>query len=320
MNRKESIAHFQKIEAVRKAALDEGKSQEDAHEAAKSAWNEWAEELLAEGKTLEENGEWESKIDLSTNLREVGSNDQTKAWFDKADLDFNTLRFALKEEKGNSEAQGVENNSKDKSSDVKSIYSKGELISFSGYIFPAYAYFDSATFSGYADFSSATFIGRAIFASATFSGDAEFSSVTFISEANFISATFSGTADFNSATFSGYANFDSATFNDTAYFDSATFGRHAYFRSATFISEANFSSVTFSSEADFGFATFSGNADFAMAEFKSYANFSEAKCNSQASFHAIDSQVSFNLSHARFRHVPDFLNAKFREEEPPNLE
>ena len=276
MNREESIAHFQKIEAVRKAALDEGKSQEEAHETAKSAWNEWAEGLLAERKILEENGDWKSEESPYTYGREVGSNEKTKAWFELAHLNFNTLRFALKEELNKSEAQGVEINSGDKPSDVKSIYSEGATFNFSGYIFPANAGFNKATFSGTADFNSATFNDTAYFNSATFSANAEFSSATFSERAGFNKATFSANADFSSATFSERADFSSATFSDNADFYSATFIDNADFYSATFIDNADFSSATFSGNADFRSATFNDTVEFSSATFSCTADFRSA--------------------------------------------
>ncbi|MEM7620742.1 MAG: hypothetical protein AAF228_09840 [Pseudomonadota bacterium] len=48
MNQDETIAHFNKCEAARKAALDDGKSEDEAHEAAKAVWNAWADDLLAQ--------------------------------------------------------------------------------------------------------------------------------------------------------------------------------------------------------------------------------------------------------------------------------
>lgn len=47
MTRDETIALFQKCEQARADALAAGKPKEEAHEAAKAIWNDWADELLA---------------------------------------------------------------------------------------------------------------------------------------------------------------------------------------------------------------------------------------------------------------------------------
>jgi hypothetical protein len=56
--RKRTIERFEECERARAKALEEGKSEEEAHEAAKAIWNGWAEKMLAERQTLENAGKW----------------------------------------------------------------------------------------------------------------------------------------------------------------------------------------------------------------------------------------------------------------------
>ena len=69
---------------------------------------------------------------------------------------------------------------------------------------------------------------------------ARFEDATFPDYAHFTSATFTGHAEFNSATFTGYNSFESATFSGAAWFESATFAGDARFESATFSGDARF--------------------------------------------------------------------------------
>ena len=58
MTRDETIALWQRCEAARKAALAEGKSGNEAHEAAKAIWNAWAGRMLEARRTLEASGQF----------------------------------------------------------------------------------------------------------------------------------------------------------------------------------------------------------------------------------------------------------------------
>ena len=321
--RERTIARWEECEAARKAALDAGKSEDEAHDAAKAIWNGWAERVLAEKEELVEGGKWavgrgETVLGL---LGEVGTNDETRNWLETAATSFHSLR--LRSTSGGGQPEGDSDN--EQATTFSTLLCVGATIRFDGFLFPGHADFDSATFSGVAWFESATFSGDAGFDSATFSGDAGFDSATFSDHAQFHSATFGGHAQFYSATFSGHAGFDSATFSGVAWFASATFsghagfGRatfsgHAQFDSATFSGIAWFESATFSSAAQFDRATFSGDAQFGLASFEGNTSFNGAEFAGEAAFGAIEASRAFNLADARFEtRVPDFIQAHFKE-------
>jgi hypothetical protein len=111
-----------------------------------------------------------------------------------------------------------------------------------------------------------------------------------------------GTIDFSGFVFPGDTNFGSATFSGYAYFGSATFSGYADFRSATFSGNAYFES-----------ATFNGNATFALANFRQHATFAASRFEAEASFNAISGERGFDMAHAVFEAVPDFIQAHFAE-------
>ncbi len=349
MNQEESIALFEKCEAARKEALDSGKTEVDAHEAAKKKWNEWAEGLLKEKKDLEEQGLWEDNKD---------------DWNKRAQVNFSSLCFLKHDEKLKEETQGGENKSPENKQDVKSIYFLGAEVSFRNYIFPDTAFFGESTFSGAAYFDIITFSGAAFFDGITissvayfrtitfsraayfngntfsgdayfdgntFSGDASFRGSTFSRAANFRGNTFSGDASFEGITisgaaffdgntFSGIAYFDGSTFSGIAYFDGNTFSGDAYFDGNTFSGDASFRGSTFSGVASFRGSTFSGDASFRGSTFKKVTMFATSTFKSVANFYGIQSDVSFDLSDTIFHTVPNFLEARFKNDEPPNLD
>jgi hypothetical protein len=56
MTRDETIALWQKCEDARAAAQAEGKSEDEAHEAAKAIWNRWANGLRDDYEALDQVG------------------------------------------------------------------------------------------------------------------------------------------------------------------------------------------------------------------------------------------------------------------------
>ena len=315
-------------------ALDAGKSEDDAHEAAKAIWNGWAEQMLAEKERLVEDGKWavRKRRTVFGFWGEVGTNDETRNWLEKAATSFHSLRLrsASGEDQPESESDGRQ------ATPINSLPYVGQSVDFRNFLFPGQTDFQSATFSGDVWFQSATFSGSAWFHSATFSGKAWFNSSTFSGNARFDSATFSGNASFDSATFSGNAWFSSATFGGDTLFDGATFIGKARFNNATFSGDAWFRSATFSGNVSFNRATFSGNASFDgatftgaawfhsatfssgawfdLASFEGNTRFNGAEFASEAHFGAIEASRAFSLADARFeKRVPDFIQAHFKE-------
>ncbi len=166
MTRDETIALFEACEAkraeARAAALAEGKDEDEArkiaHEAAKTHWNAWAEERLAERKALEETGAWAAEKTGWGSLEP--KNAGTRAWMEQAECSFSRCLFLLLGEMGIQEAPGEDKEQHEAGdSHVKSIAIDSTAIDFSGFVFPGNALFASATFQGDASFASVTFPG-----------------------------------------------------------------------------------------------------------------------------------------------------------------
>lgn len=189
----------------------------------------------------------------------------------------------------------------DQSSADFSDYQFDKDVDFSGCVFPGDAEFIGATFSGGAGFREATFSGGTGFREATFSDGAWFDKANFSHEAVFREAAFSGGAWFRGATFSGGAVFRRTTFSGGAVFDKATFSDETVFSGATF-SSVGFRAATFSGVARFHMATFSGVSSFEQTEF-----------SNEVTFNAIEVERAFSLANAKFRYVPDFVQAHFAE-------
>ena len=289
MTRDETVALFMECEAkraeARKAALDQGKSENEAEtlarDAAKRHWNAWAEALLAERKAMEADGRWdaghadwtaraETDFSFCLFLDKVGVNEEKEAG----------LKASIKKKAAEAEIEArsllgalVDKRATEAETDFRSIPVDTEVADFDGFVFPAKVRFDSAAFSGNTSFDGATFSGEARFENAIFSGNALFES-----------ATFWGEAKFDRTSFSGYALFDRATFSDEARFDRADFSGAGSFYRSSFSGNASFVSVAFSSEARFDRASFSGDAWFDSATFSDEARFDHANFSGEAVF------------------------------------
>ncbi|MGO8953725.1 MAG: pentapeptide repeat-containing protein [Rhodomicrobium sp.] len=348
MNRDETVALFEACEAKRAAALGAGKSEGEAHDAAKAHWNAWAQAMLARRKAMEADASW-----LAEREHGVGDikpkNEATGAWLEAAGIDFSHCQFVGKDTVGEGEAATkVE---KEAAPNVKVIRVQGDRIDFKGFVFPGRAQFDHAgfscpvsfdgatfsaislfndsTFSGSATFEQVAFLEAASFSQATFSGDASFTAAIFSGMALFQSAIFSGFASFSRSTFSGYATFIRTSFCEMAFFASATFLDSASFLKARFSDTASLISATFSGDADFSGLVFPGDVQFQSANFGQRANFALARFQRSAQFEGIhfDGEVDFNaarsegafsLARCSFRGVPNFIQAHF--EEAPRLD
>ena len=95
MTRDETIALWQRCEDTRTAALNEGRVPAEAHERAKAVWNEWAENMLALKKVLEEKGLFRTQRDKAhpwVGLT-IASNIETAKWLTDARTDFSGYVF-----------------------------------------------------------------------------------------------------------------------------------------------------------------------------------------------------------------------------------
>ncbi len=301
MTRGETIQRFLECEAKRTEALAAGKSEEEAHNAAKAHWNAWAEPLLYERRAMEADGRWNSKKD---------------DWNDHAAAIF-TLCIFLSEAVANKEKEteakaALEKSAAELRDNAKSI-DTGTTTRFDGFLFPGAALFDSANFTGTAVFDSANFTGLASFRSTTFADIASFENVTFTDTASFENATFTDTAVFDSARFRGVAWFISTRFRGVASFRNAAFINPAFFESARFIGRTSFHAQTFTHDVLFNKARFRADADFGLATFEQVAEFDGAVFEGEADFNAVRGERSFSMAAARFEVVPDFIQSHFAE-------
>ena len=261
MTRDETVALFLECEAKRaeaqQAAINEGKSEDEAreiaHEAARECWNAWAEDMLAKRKALEKSGTWAVE-------QVKPKNAETRAWMEEADANFSRCLFLLKG------GENFQEEPRDIIGDtvlpIKSIAIDGSYADFSGFIFPGNARFVRATFSCAASFFSTTFSGYTSFASATFSGSTSFDSTTFLGNASFAGTTFSSYVFFRSATFSGNVLLLSATFTKSTSFRDAKFG------TVEKKAEADFTAIKVERAFDLSGASFSKVPCFSQADFK----------------------------------------------------
>jgi Pentapeptide repeats (9 copies) len=216
------------------------------------------------------------------------------------------------------------------SANFKSVTFCGEA-KFEGAVFTGDVNFGNAAFTRFANFGGAAFTDFACFESASFSGSAYYGEAAFSRRANFESAAFTSDANFEGATFSGDADFGNAAFTGDAYFESATFSESASFESTAFTGDANFTGAAFSRYAFFGGQTFTNNvffnearfepgsmAYFGLATFERVVQFDDAVFEGEADFNAVWGKRTFSLARARFKGVPDFIQAHF--EEAPRLD
>ena len=97
MTRDETLAFWQQCERARSAALADGKSEDEAHEAAKSIWNAWAERMLEARRALEASCQFiarkNDKYDDFVAAETVSSDPATLAWMQAARVDFGGFVF-----------------------------------------------------------------------------------------------------------------------------------------------------------------------------------------------------------------------------------
>jgi len=272
MTRDETIALFQKCEQARANALEDSKSRDEAHKAARVIWNAWAEEMLAERKALEEADYWDVEPRIEGQM--TCNSRKTWDWITRARVDFSHCRVV----ETDAEAETVEPEESDVGTvaPFESIEVTEVGFDCSGFIFPERANFHSV----------------------------QFHSIT-----NFDDAQFHSLADFSNAKFHQLSGFDNTEFRAYARFIWAQFFARAYFLGAEFHATLDCDDAEFLNNALFHAAHFHADAYFNDAKFQGSAFFDNCIFRKRASFVAIRSQVGFDLSGAEFGRVPDFTQA-----------
>ena len=215
MTREETIALWERSENVRSTKLKEGKSQDDAHEAAKSIWNSWASDVLKLRSTLEESSQFHTKKDNPFEgyvAPETFSADTpTLEWMRAAQTNFSGFVFDTKP-------------------------------NFRGFIFPGQAWFGESSHARRERKEREVTI---------FSSGARFSEAVFYMDAVFDRAEFCQNAGFRDAVFRGIARFDECKFKDAAWFIRASFLDDVWFGQCEFDGFTNFANATFQGNCSF---------------------------------------------------------------------
>ena len=207
-----------------------------------------------------------------------------------------------------------------------------DTIDFEASFFPAAPISESATFTAVAYFRKRHLLRRRLFLKAPPSPATPSSKAPPSPAPPFPSATFSGDASFESATFSGDAYFESATFSGAASFESATFSGDAYFeappspaprlilhRQHHVHRHRLVSGQTFTNDVFFNGASSGLTAKPISASPPSSESCSSMKpCSRGGGFQRCLGQTHLQHGGARFKGVPDFIQAHF--EEAPRLD
>lgn len=186
----------------------------------KSAWNTWAEEMLAKRAELVNSGAWALRRQRDGAMLCEPGNTATIQWFNDASADFSGYTFA-------------------------------DFADFRGFLFPGNALFEGAEFLKPAEFSTATFRGIGWFESTVFCESARFERAAFNESARFDKASLCSTAWFEDASFGwsawfpqsvfkGYANFRRANFQGAASFNATMFERALTLEGAQFAQVPDF--------------------------------------------------------------------------------
>ena len=230
----------------------------------KEAWNEWANEMLARRKALEEAGVWEVSPNGLGIL--MGNNQFSRDWLDEASADFAGVNFGEYKQAIPVETITDYVDRPDVSHGFMGLKfpSTSNFVgaSFSGYVcfecaeFHGYADFEKSHFENVGGFENSDFFGNAVFSSAKFSELADFEEARFHGEAGFERISFSSETFFSSAVFSKVVNFALAKFDEPVFWNKAEFHAHAIFRAisseksfvlkgATFCRSPNFLETVF---------------------------------------------------------------------------
>lgn len=332
MTRDETIRLFEACEAKR-STVAATRDREEAHEAAKRAWNEWAQSKIGEFKSLQSQSPFHTLQERAF-IEQLGSSGkpakleprekwlkrhspEMQRWIEGAKADFSGFSFTTS---AHARASNV-------------LTSTADHIDFRGYIFPGEAdfseaifsdegvFFEGARFRGEALFVNAHFRGVNGFDKAIFEGDARFRGAHFDEEASFAKAQFFRTVQFDETRFEKDVLFAEALFSiddGITHFDETEFRQDAFFGKAHFFKEAKFTDARFHEWAEFIEVSFAEDAIFSQATFHGLADFKRAKFKKDARFGAIRGERGFDLKGAYFAVLPYFIQAHF--EEGPRLD
>jgi hypothetical protein len=274
------------------------------YEKGRTAWNEWAEIMLALKRDLEERRLWAFR---NTQYRGIdrephpdsfrAENELTRLWLMLAQVYF-TGKFG---------------------SDPVDRFKSGS-DSFVRFQFPGMVFFYRVDFESQANFTGASFARDVFFKYTTFGSRVDFGSARFSGAAVFHEAKFKAPEDafkdsayFSEVEFCRDAYFSHTEFDKPAHFDHCTFRGLADFTAAKFRKECSFSQATFCGIAKIGGASFEGDVDFAGAVFERLADFSWSAFRRDARFSAIQSKSGFSLAGTSFDHLPNFIQSDFKQ-------
>lgn len=256
---------------ARKVEFERNGDPKQAHAAAKTVWNAWAEPLREEFDVIakrlaDKPTPWKhDNADFDKWVREQSP--EWREWIVKSLVDF----------RGDSPVEGKEPPKWAVETHQLKVFLADAGSDFSEFIFPGPALFEHAFFPGGAKFDGAKFHGDARFGGATFSKDASFSNTTFYDDAWFGRCRILGQfMNFEKADFKGSARFREVQFSGVTVFDDAEFWTFAWFPQAQFSGFASFNRAKFCGEAIFGAMRSSGSFSLVDTEFSRIPDFTEA--------------------------------------------
>jgi hypothetical protein len=240
MTPKETAELWRQCEEARASRQAEGKSPEEAHEAAKRIWNAWASTLLARRRELETSSrfvmERRSAYGGYIAVPTSGGNAATREWLQDARADF-------------SESASFETRP-----------------NFGGFIFPGHAWFGVRLEKK--SRKPAIFNAGARFSEAVFHLDAVFDGVEFIQVAAFRDAEFRGIARFDECKFRGASSFLRSRFLGEVWFGQSEFHGFANFVNAVFKSDVSFSAARCEGAFNLNEVVFEKIPDFTQTSFR----------------------------------------------------
>ncbi len=314
MDRDESIQLFEKCEAARKAALDAGKSEEEAHEAARSVWNGWAQTLLEEQKSLKQSNQWKIYNEYDADLdvfRDFGGNEETRNWLNNAHIELSSLQFS------NSTQEITEYTSDLSSSNDNSkhltLYCI-KLVNFSGYIFPGFCNFSKSRFNCNVSFRRASFLREAWYEKTSFNNKVWFENINFSDNACFNETSFKEEAFFYKTLFSENVWCKKATFHNKTSFYKIKVSGNARFKNTIFLELVSFDGASFEGTANYENVHFNKNASFVETTFGGPVSLLGTHFLSEAFFFGVNTERGFDTASANFKNnVPNFIQANFKK-------
>jgi hypothetical protein len=277
MTRDETIAFWRQCESARSAALAEGKSEEEAHEAARWIWNAWAGRMLEARRALETSCQFiaakNEKYDDFVASETMSSDPATQTWMRTATVNFSGFTFE-------------------------------ERPDFGGFIFPGQALFgDSARYTRTAAIRNpTTFAAGARFTEAVFHMDAVFDWSEFNQAAGFRNAEFRGIARFDDCKFKGTAWFFGTRFFDDVWFGQCKFGGFTNFSKARFDGVTSFSAARSDGAFTLGEATFAKLPDLVQTSFRETPRLDNVSLPAAAFFPELSAKAALE-EQAKFRAI-----------------